>query len=206
LSHRATHPPSVGLVVELRILRTSKRRVSSRIRMNFPAAKRAPDYGSRPEDLRLLQDPKWGRLFDRGLHCDRGGTVPPVRLVGDDSGARRLRADGLGVMLSANELGDVADWYLLPKGDIRSSYALEVAANKYTELPPPPFPLFERYCLANPGPDRVRLTAFEQIFGANQQVRPGGLGLSGMGGPACPNWILKAAVGDWRPKRNQVSC
>jgi hypothetical protein len=64
-------------VVELRILRTSKRRVSSRIRMNFPAGKRAPDYGSRPEDLRLLQDPKWGTLFDRGLHCDRGGTVAP---------------------------------------------------------------------------------------------------------------------------------
>jgi|SRR6476620_354359 hypothetical protein len=21
-----------------------------------------------------------------------------------------------------------------------------------------------------------------------------------LGGPACPNWILKAAVGDWRPK------
>jgi len=48
------------------------------------------------------------------------------------SGARRLRADGLGVMLSANELSDVANWYLLPKGDIRSSYALEVAANEYT--------------------------------------------------------------------------
>jgi hypothetical protein len=48
------------------------------------------------------------------------------------SGARRLRADGLGVMLSANELADVANWYLLPKGDIRSSYALEVAANEYT--------------------------------------------------------------------------
>jgi DUF2075 family protein len=48
------------------------------------------------------------------------------------SGARRLRADGLGVMLSANELSDVASWYLLPKGDIRSSYALEVAANEYT--------------------------------------------------------------------------
>lgn len=27
---------------------------------------------------------------------------------------------------------DVANWYLLPKGDIRSSYALEVAANEYT--------------------------------------------------------------------------
>jgi hypothetical protein len=48
------------------------------------------------------------------------------------SGARRLRADGLGVTLSANELNDVANWYLLPRGDIRSSYALEVAANEYT--------------------------------------------------------------------------
>ena len=26
----------------------------------------------------------------------------------------------------------MANWYLLPKGDIRSSYALEVAANEYT--------------------------------------------------------------------------
>src|SRR5262249_50119805 len=41
-------------------------------------------------------------------------------------------ADGLGVTLSANELNDVANWYLLPRGDIRSSYALEVAANEYT--------------------------------------------------------------------------
>jgi hypothetical protein len=48
------------------------------------------------------------------------------------SGARRLRADGLGVTLSANELGDVANWYLLPREDIRSSFALEVAANEYT--------------------------------------------------------------------------
>ena len=48
------------------------------------------------------------------------------------SGARRLRADGLGVSLSANELADVANWYLLPKGDVRSSYALEVTANEYT--------------------------------------------------------------------------
>jgi hypothetical protein len=48
------------------------------------------------------------------------------------SGARRLRGDGMGVTLSANELDDVANWYLLPRGDIRSSYALEVAANEYT--------------------------------------------------------------------------
>jgi hypothetical protein len=45
------------------------------------------------------------------------------------SGARRLRADGLGVTLSADDLSNVANWYLLPKGDIRSSYALEVTAN-----------------------------------------------------------------------------
>lgn len=48
------------------------------------------------------------------------------------SGARRLRAEGLGVSLSATELADVANWYLLPPGDIRSSYALEVTANEYT--------------------------------------------------------------------------
>jgi hypothetical protein len=48
------------------------------------------------------------------------------------SGARRLRAEGLGVSLSANDLSDVANWYLLPKGDIRSSCALEVSANEYT--------------------------------------------------------------------------
>jgi hypothetical protein len=54
---------------------------SSRIRMNSPAAKMAPHYGSRAEDLRLLQDPKWGTLFDSGFHCDRGGTVPLAMLV-----------------------------------------------------------------------------------------------------------------------------
>ena len=34
-----------------------------------------------PEDLRLLQDPKWGKLFDGGFHCDRGGTVPLAMLT-----------------------------------------------------------------------------------------------------------------------------
>ena len=52
---------------------------SSRIRV--PAAKMDPLNGSRPEDLRLLQDPKWGRLFDSGFHCDRGGTVPLAMLT-----------------------------------------------------------------------------------------------------------------------------
>jgi hypothetical protein len=34
------------------------------------------DCKTRPEDLRLLQDPKWGAVFNNGFHCDRGGTVP----------------------------------------------------------------------------------------------------------------------------------
>lgn len=48
------------------------------------------------------------------------------------SGARRLRADGLGVLLSANDRDETAHWYLDPPGDIRSSCALEVPANQYT--------------------------------------------------------------------------
>ncbi len=48
------------------------------------------------------------------------------------SGARRLRAEGLGVLLSATDGSSIAHWYLNPSGDIRSSYALEVPANEYT--------------------------------------------------------------------------
>jgi hypothetical protein len=39
------------------------------------------DYKARPEDLQLLQDPQWGKLFDNGFHCDRGGTVPLAMLA-----------------------------------------------------------------------------------------------------------------------------
>jgi hypothetical protein len=48
----------------------------SRIGVNFPDAN-----GARPEHLRLLQDPKWGTLFDTGFHCDRSGTVPLAMLT-----------------------------------------------------------------------------------------------------------------------------
>jgi hypothetical protein len=48
------------------------------------------------------------------------------------SGARRLRADGLGEVLNATDGNDIAHWYLNPTGDIRSSFALEVPANEYT--------------------------------------------------------------------------
>ena len=46
------------------------------------------------------------------------------------SGARRLRADGLGVFLHASAGNEIAQWYLEPRDDIRSSYALEVPANR----------------------------------------------------------------------------
>ena len=47
-------------------------------------------------------------------------------------GARRLRADGLGEILHANDGLVIAQWYLNLAGDIRSSLALEVPANEYT--------------------------------------------------------------------------
>ena len=53
---------------------------SSRIHADHPGASLDPDSQARLEDLRLLQDPKWGQLFDRGFHCDRGGTVPLAML------------------------------------------------------------------------------------------------------------------------------
>lgn len=49
-----------------------------------------------------------------------------------NSGARRLRADGLGEVLNATDGMDIAHWYLNPPGDIRASYSLEVPANEYT--------------------------------------------------------------------------
>lgn len=48
------------------------------------------------------------------------------------SGARRLRADGLGVTLNATDGSAIAQWYLNERGDVRASFALEVPANEYT--------------------------------------------------------------------------
>lgn len=48
------------------------------------------------------------------------------------SGARRLRAYGYGLMLHATAGSEIAHWYLNRRGDIRSSFALEVPANEYS--------------------------------------------------------------------------
>jgi hypothetical protein len=52
---------------------------SSQIRV--PDARTAPNAGPSPEHLRLLQHPKWGKLFDKGFHCERAGTAPLALLV-----------------------------------------------------------------------------------------------------------------------------
>jgi hypothetical protein len=64
-------------------------------------------------------------LSERGRGERRYGLVA-------SSGARRLRADGLGITLNATSGSEIAHWYLNQPGDIRSSYALEVPANEYT--------------------------------------------------------------------------
>ena len=62
-----------------------------------------------------------------------GGSARGQRRCGlvASSGARRLRAEGLGVSIGADDLDGVAHWFLRTPGDLRSSYALEVTANEY---------------------------------------------------------------------------
>lgn len=71
----------------------------------------------------LARAKSWLKQYGRGER--RYGLVA-------SSGARRLRADGVGIALDASAGNEIAHWYLNPHGDIRSSYALEVPANEYT--------------------------------------------------------------------------
>ncbi|MEQ8694094.1 MAG: DUF2075 domain-containing protein [Gammaproteobacteria bacterium] len=76
-------------------------------------------------------------LLTRSLETAKGWLVESGRgkrrygLVAS-SGARRLRAEGLGVTLNATEGDAISHWYLNDKGDVRASYAMEVTANEYT--------------------------------------------------------------------------
>jgi hypothetical protein len=46
-------------------------------RFPYANAVMGPDFRSGPDALRLLEDPKCGKVFDNGFHRDRhGGTVP----------------------------------------------------------------------------------------------------------------------------------
>ena len=72
---------------------------------------------------RLDEAKEWLRSEGRGFR--RYGLVA-------SSGARRLRAHGLGSTLGATDRDLIAHWYLCGRNDIRSSYCLEVPANEYT--------------------------------------------------------------------------
>jgi len=54
---------------------------SNQIQVNSPNAGIPPDFEPRPEHLRLLQDPKWGKLFNRGFHSNRGGGTVPLAML-----------------------------------------------------------------------------------------------------------------------------
>jgi hypothetical protein len=89
------------------------------------AAEIAGDIGNYP--IALTRDVEEARawLTRQGRGERRYGLVA-------SSGAGRLRAEGLGVSLNATDGQKIAHWYLNPRDDVRSSYALEVTANEYT--------------------------------------------------------------------------
>ena len=92
---------------------------------NKRAAEIAVDIDSYP--IVLTRDVEQARawLTRQGRGERRYGLVA-------SSGASRLRAEGLGVSLNATDGQKIAHWYLNPRHDVRSSYALEVTANEYT--------------------------------------------------------------------------
>ena len=120
--------PTLQLLVPLRSFRSPALADWVRHVLDGDAAQAlavSSDLGSYPLVLtRSLQQARdWLLLNTRGER--RCGLLA-------SSGARRLRADGLGVTLHANDGPEIANWYLNPPGDIRSSFALEVPANQYT--------------------------------------------------------------------------
>ncbi len=118
--------------LQLRVPQRSYRSPSLSRWVDFVLAGNAKDARVEAEQLheyplvitRSLAEAKaWLRESDRGER--RYGLVA-------SSGARRLRADGLGITLNALDGNEIAHWYLNSRGDIRSSLALEVPANEYT--------------------------------------------------------------------------
>lgn len=61
-------------------------------------------------------------------HCTKGHRRCGLLASSD---ARRLRAYGLGVNVGATDLNGVTNWFLRPRGDVRSSYSMEITANEY---------------------------------------------------------------------------
>jgi len=92
------------------------------------------EFSGAAETVKQLSYPlKITRSFEEAKAWLRKSTLGERRMgLLASSGAKRLRADGLGQVLSATDGQTIAHWYLNPPGDIRSSFALEVPANEYT--------------------------------------------------------------------------
>jgi hypothetical protein len=129
-------PPEVGTQIEpdlqLRVSQRSYRSPSMSKWVNLvlagdetAASSTAHDLGEYPIVLTRSFGKAKQWLYNQSRGERRFGLVA-------SSGARRLRADGLGTFLHASAGHEIAHWYLNPRGDIRSSFALEVPANEYT--------------------------------------------------------------------------
>jgi hypothetical protein len=123
-----TEEPALRLVVPLRTFRspTISEWVARVLEGDAQGAKECPARrGTYPIRVTRSLEAARGWLLEMGRGQRRYGLVA-------SSGARRLRAEGLGVTLNATEGVKIAQWYLNPPGDVRSSFALEVTANEYT--------------------------------------------------------------------------
>jgi hypothetical protein len=113
VSMRSFRSPELGTWVDELLSGNAKSAGEIKSRLSYPI------YLTR----NLGEAKSWLKLITRGLR--RKGLLA-------SSGARRLRADGVGETLNATDGSSIAHWYLKPVGDIRSSHALEVPANEYT--------------------------------------------------------------------------
>lgn len=125
---RVTEVPNLTLQVPLRSFRSP--RVADWVAAVLDGEReKARDIMNEVGDypIRLTRDLSAARawLQRRGRGERRYGLVA-------SSTASRLRAYGLGVSLNATDGKNIAHWYLKPRGDVRSSFALEVTANEYT--------------------------------------------------------------------------
>ena len=124
----AVEDSRLGLKVPLRSYRSPALSdwVAAVVRGDTPTARDLADGMSEyPIVLTRSQDQMKEWLRDRARGERRSGVLA-------SSGARRLRGEGMGVTLNATDGVKIAHWYLNEPGDVRSSFALEVAANEYT--------------------------------------------------------------------------
>jgi hypothetical protein len=119
--------PDLRLSVSLRSYRSPavSAWVTAVLNADLPAAKvQAQLLGEYPVVLTRSLERAKAWLREKGRGERRYGLLA-------SSGARRLRADGLGEILGAGHRSAIPQWYLIGRDDIRSSYALEVPANEY---------------------------------------------------------------------------